>query len=148
MQLGLPVVPIRFFGGLPTTQSGPRAEFPAGYGKQDYYIGGTIQASHLKSLPYAERPKLILDAINALGTPVEDEQPLPGDSRFAETVTLRRATDGTSEVAATIIESLQLLPALSNETQDILDYVLSFTSHSGSSREKEDKYESIMQLLS
>ena len=62
---GLPVVPVGFRGGA--TGSGTRHEVPPC--PQVYHVGAPIAPSALAALPYAERRRVIAQAIDALGTP-------------------------------------------------------------------------------
>jgi 1-acyl-sn-glycerol-3-phosphate acyltransferase len=86
IQVGAPVVPVRFVGGLPREKMEKRIEFPINMGKQDIYFGKPISAAELSSLHYGDRKNLVIDAINDLGPNNADEQPYPGDSDFSEKV--------------------------------------------------------------
>jgi 3-hydroxymyristoyl/3-hydroxydecanoyl-(acyl carrier protein) dehydratase/1-acyl-sn-glycerol-3-phosphate acyltransferase len=66
LELSLPIVPIRFVGGLPIQPASERLEFPFGLGQQDIRIGTPIFPDSLGARPFAERTKTVMDAINAL----------------------------------------------------------------------------------
>jgi 1-acyl-sn-glycerol-3-phosphate acyltransferase len=51
----LPIVPVRFAGGLPIAQAPDRLEFPLDLGRQDYFIGQAIATDTLRSLSYDAR---------------------------------------------------------------------------------------------
>ena len=51
----LPVVPVRFSGGLPVAPIQGKLEFPVDHTSQNYTIGTPIEAAELAELPYAER---------------------------------------------------------------------------------------------
>ncbi|MBQ74117.1 MAG: beta-ketoacyl synthase [Gammaproteobacteria bacterium] len=80
---GIPIVPVRFAGGLPLENTGASFDFPIGFGGQDHYIGRGIEASELEALAYKERTALILDGINSLGPVGRADVPSPGDPEFA-----------------------------------------------------------------
>jgi len=80
--LEVPLVPVRFAGGLPVEELEQILDFPLGYGQQDIYLGAPILPQHLEPLPYAERRDHVVRAMNALGPPLAEEVPLPGDSKF------------------------------------------------------------------
>ena len=84
----LPIVPVRFAGGLPIeAQPGSvRLEFPLGYAKQDIYIGRPIMPHELATLPLAERRDQVRDALNRLGPDLMAETPNPPDLDFAAAV--------------------------------------------------------------
>jgi 3-hydroxymyristoyl/3-hydroxydecanoyl-(acyl carrier protein) dehydratase/1-acyl-sn-glycerol-3-phosphate acyltransferase len=72
MDLNLPVVPVRFVGGLPSTPVPQRLELPFGAGQQDIRMGRPIPAEVLRACPLAERSKMVLQAINGLAIPNEE----------------------------------------------------------------------------
>ena len=84
----LPIVPVRFSGGLPSTnaEDSSRFEFPIGYGRQDYYLGAPIMPEDLKKLTLAERTRLVLGALNTLGPDLEQEEPNNPNPDFASQV--------------------------------------------------------------
>jgi acyl transferase domain-containing protein/3-hydroxymyristoyl/3-hydroxydecanoyl-(acyl carrier protein) dehydratase/1-acyl-sn-glycerol-3-phosphate acyltransferase len=73
----VPIVPLRFVGGLPVEPALERLEFPVGFGKQTYFLGAPISPETLSSLPLRERKDFVLDALNALGVSPENESPCP-----------------------------------------------------------------------
>ena len=70
IERGMPVVPVRFTGGLPLAPGGKR-DFPVGMAKQDVYVGAPLDPATLAALPYKERVARVSEAISALG-PRED----------------------------------------------------------------------------
>jgi 3-hydroxymyristoyl/3-hydroxydecanoyl-(acyl carrier protein) dehydratase/1-acyl-sn-glycerol-3-phosphate acyltransferase len=83
---GLPIVPVRFAGGLPVSETAERLEFPVDLGRQDYFIGRAIAPERLRGMPFAERAAFVRREINALGPSGEADQPIEGDADFARTV--------------------------------------------------------------
>jgi hypothetical protein len=52
-------------------------------GKQDYWLGAPIWPEELEKLPYGERKRRVIDAINGLGPLNTEEQPGVADPAFA-----------------------------------------------------------------
>jgi 3-hydroxymyristoyl/3-hydroxydecanoyl-(acyl carrier protein) dehydratase len=121
LESDLPIVPVRFKGGLPVGKLGKTIDFPVGYGKQDYYIGTPILPETLKALNYADRRKMVISAINNLGGPNAQETPNTPDLHFIEAVNAWRKKTGTNEVKAVLFKALDLLSELpEKETHETL----------------------------
>lgn len=60
IERGIPIVPVAFRGGL----NGERTDLPVG--PQDHHIGHAILPEQLNALPYADRRRTVMDAINSL----------------------------------------------------------------------------------
>jgi 1-acyl-sn-glycerol-3-phosphate acyltransferase len=118
---GLPIVPVRFSGGLPLEDNGEKFNFPVDLGKQDHYIGAAIEAEFLSSLPYRERTTLILDGINNLGPDGSMDVPLPGDAEFAKLVSTQSA--GKTELQKVLLSAVQNLPELGDRMQSLLEKI-------------------------
>ncbi len=65
LDMNVPVIPVRFVGGLPVEPVEKRLEFPFGGGRQDIRIGAPILPEMLRNLSLVERSKTVLDSINA-----------------------------------------------------------------------------------
>jgi acyl transferase domain-containing protein/3-hydroxymyristoyl/3-hydroxydecanoyl-(acyl carrier protein) dehydratase/1-acyl-sn-glycerol-3-phosphate acyltransferase len=115
----LPIVPVRFAGGLPLAEASARLEFPSGAGQQDYLFGAAIQPSALRALPFAERGAYVLERLNALGPRGEDDTPLPPDPAFAAAVSAGRAA-GLVEIQAHLRAALAGFPSLGEQTLRLL----------------------------
>jgi 1-acyl-sn-glycerol-3-phosphate acyltransferase len=101
IRTGVPIVPVRFSGGLPVEPlTGAKHEFPAGYCGQEYRLGSPIFPEELHSLSLAARRDRILDAIRDLGNP--GEVPGPARNEFAAVVDTRVRNEGISEVDAVL----------------------------------------------
>lgn len=72
IERGWPIVPVAFRGGV----AGERTDLPTG--RQTHVVGEPIAAEALAALPYAERRRVIAEAINALGADVPVPPPSPG----------------------------------------------------------------------
>jgi 3-hydroxymyristoyl/3-hydroxydecanoyl-(acyl carrier protein) dehydratase/1-acyl-sn-glycerol-3-phosphate acyltransferase len=120
LAVGAPIVPVRFIGGLPAEPIEKRLEFPLGMGRQDIHFGRPILPEELAPLHYGARKKLAIDAINALGVPNEQEQPLPADPAFAQRVLAWQQETGVSAEHATLREALAELPSTSEPIRRLL----------------------------
>ena len=120
LQVGAPVVPVRFAGGLPSAGLKTRLEFPLGMGRQEIYLGRPLMPGELSGLHYGARKALVLDGINGLGAPNEIEEPSPGDPAFAARVTAWQKKSGISHEHATLHEVLSGLPAPCAEVARLL----------------------------
>jgi 3-hydroxymyristoyl/3-hydroxydecanoyl-(acyl carrier protein) dehydratase/1-acyl-sn-glycerol-3-phosphate acyltransferase len=100
VERAMPIVPVRFVGGLPVEPAESRLEFPLGYGRQGFRLGRPIAPEDLAARPLAERKALVLDRLGALAP--ADETPAPGDPAFAAEVARLRETGHCSEVQAVL----------------------------------------------
>ncbi len=116
----VPIVPLRFAGGLPVTPVAAPLDFPIDYGQQDFLIGAPLLPEVLAPLPSLERRTRVLEALNGFDTLRNNEEPNPGDPAFAVAVADWRQTQGVSEVEAVLYHTLAALPDPSEETQWLL----------------------------
>ncbi len=118
----LPLVPVRFVGGLPVSghAHAERLEFPIEYGQQDYYVGRALWPEHLETLPPAERLQNALQRLNALGPELQEEMPLPPLEPISDRVHALSREWGVSPVQATLITTLLDLGDVCAETQALL----------------------------
>jgi 3-hydroxymyristoyl/3-hydroxydecanoyl-(acyl carrier protein) dehydratase/1-acyl-sn-glycerol-3-phosphate acyltransferase len=119
MAAGAPIIPVRLRGGLPVGEAPARLEFPTGHGRQDYWLGRPILPEELHALPFGERSRRVLDAINRLG-PAE-ETPLPPEPAFAAAVEEWVRATGTDEVRAVFWRVLEGLRGPSEETRALVE---------------------------
>jgi hypothetical protein len=111
----LPIVPVRFVGGLPIEEMETTLDFPVGYGKQDYYVGRPIMPDELRVLPYAERRKFVMDAINNLGPSNETEVPYPPNPAFEKAVKTWMEKTGATEVKTVLFKAFETLQSPTTE---------------------------------
>ncbi len=121
LSAGVPVVPVRFCGGLPREAVDDRLEFPVDMGRQDVWFGRPILPEELSAWTYGERRQRVMDAINALGPGHEHEQPLPGDPSFERAVAQWQAQCGVSRSYATLGQVLAERDEPSPEIRTLLD---------------------------
>jgi acyl transferase domain-containing protein/3-hydroxymyristoyl/3-hydroxydecanoyl-(acyl carrier protein) dehydratase/1-acyl-sn-glycerol-3-phosphate acyltransferase len=76
VRFGLVIVPLRFCRGLPVAGVANRADFPVGFGGQDFVVGRPIESSDLADLRLDERRSRVLAGLGELeafdGDPVPD----------------------------------------------------------------------------
>ncbi|MFZ2630341.1 MAG: beta-ketoacyl synthase N-terminal-like domain-containing protein [Desulfosalsimonadaceae bacterium] len=121
LESDLPIVPVRFKGGLPVEKLEKTLDFPVGYGKQDYYIGTPILPETLKALNYADRRKMVINAINNLGGTNAQEIPAKPAPNFIKAVESWRTQTGTTEVKAVLFKALEMLTGIpEKETHEML----------------------------
>ncbi|MFT5679607.1 MAG: 3-hydroxymyristoyl/3-hydroxydecanoyl-(acyl carrier protein) dehydratase, partial [Myxococcota bacterium] len=123
LKVNAPIVPVRFIGGLPTAPLDTRIEFPVGMGRQDYWFGRPILPEELAGIPYGERKKVVIAAINGLGPDNAVEEPIGGDPAFAHHVETWQQTAGVTHEHATLLRILQSCESPCAQTAALLDAV-------------------------
>jgi acyl transferase domain-containing protein/3-hydroxymyristoyl/3-hydroxydecanoyl-(acyl carrier protein) dehydratase/1-acyl-sn-glycerol-3-phosphate acyltransferase len=121
LELELPIVPVRFAGGLPVEPVSGKLEFPIGHAAQHYTIGAPIPPDALRDLAYVERGRHVLSAMNALGKRHASEQPNPSDPAFSALVGQWEQQTGASEIEATFLRILQEIENPGPEAQQLID---------------------------
>jgi hypothetical protein len=121
VEAGVPIVPVRFVGGLPVEPLEERIEFPIGMGSQEYYLGRPILPDELQGLPYKERIDRVVGAINGLGPRADEEVPFEGDPAFAAKVDAWMDETGATEAHATFFRALEELDAPGPEVGQLLE---------------------------
>jgi 1-acyl-sn-glycerol-3-phosphate acyltransferase len=115
MQLNLPIVPVRFIGGLPTQPLRQTVPFPIGHGRQDYVCGKPIFPGVLAEQQLSDRIATVISALNAIPPASSVELPLPGETEFVSAVEAR-IQDGNKPRTAIVFETIsraqQSFPAL------------------------------------
>ncbi len=117
---GAPIVPVRFVGGLPREPLETRLEFPVGFGQQDIWLGRPLDPAALAAVPYGERKRRVIGAINGLGPKNAAEEPLPGDAAFKAAVDSLVRERGLSPERATLLAVLRSVPPSTEETRQLL----------------------------
>lgn len=121
----LPIVPVRFVGGLPVEPLGERIEFPVGFTKQDIYLGTPIQPETLEGLPSGERRQRVLEAMNTTGPAVESEEPHRPDPIFEEAVQCLEKDFGLDRNRAAVLQCMLELPEASPFAGELTDLLTS-----------------------
>jgi len=115
IELGRPVVPVRFVGGLPVAPVSGEVDFPVGMGQQDVHIGVPIAPDELRPLNYRDRRHRVIHAINHLGPANDAEEPLPPQPALAAAARAWSESTGASPGHATVFCVLEQLPDPSPE---------------------------------
>lgn len=118
----VPIVPVRFWGGLPVEPAASRLEFPLGLGAQTYGFGSPLFPDQLDPMPFAERTRFVLEQINSVGPPIEEELPSPPNLDLQERVGRWKERCGDSFVSS----CLGVLESVENPREDtsvLLDVV-------------------------
>lgn len=120
LRLDLPIVPVRFAGGLPVETMDDFRDFPIGFTGQDYHLGRAIRPGELAPLGREARIRLILERINALGPAPSEEEPNPPDAAFRQRVQTWIGETGTTQFKAVALSALQCYPHGSAMTDRLL----------------------------
>ena len=110
MELNLPIIPVKFIGGLPVKPLKTRLDFPFGYTYQNYNLGKAICPRSLRKLGNLERKELILERLNHLGGLPEKMLPHTYDRDFDREVRFWIEKTGVSEVYAVLYKVLEKIP--------------------------------------
>ncbi len=97
----LPIVPVRFAGGLPTEPLAYPLQFPIDFARQEYVLGAPILPAALRANNLRERGAMVRDAINALAP--SRAEPFPGNPALAAAVA-RHVARGRPLMAAVLAE--------------------------------------------
>lgn len=119
----MPLVPVRFVGGLPGQPSEERFDFPYKNGKQDYLIGTPIMPEELKKLPYGQRPRLVMERINNLGPAAGEDNPLPPNQNFIGTTRFFMEMLKLPQMQAMLFAILQTIDDPCEETAQLIKAV-------------------------
>lgn len=103
----LPIVPVKFSGGLPVAPAREKLEYPLGMTRQDYWLGAPILPEELASLGYKERIERVVGAINDLGPSPNEEVPGPPNLELVDRVSSWVAQTEAPVGLATIAEVLE-----------------------------------------
>jgi NAD(P)-dependent dehydrogenase (short-subunit alcohol dehydrogenase family) len=120
LELNIPIIPVKFVGGLPVEPLETRLEFPVGYTYQNYHLGKAIYPETLKVLGNVERKSLILERLNQLGGIPETASPHPPDFDFEREVQLWMKQTGVSEIRAVLYKVLEEIPNPTDEIRTLL----------------------------
>ena len=120
----IPIVPVRFVGGLPNDEVEANLDFPYNNGRQDFMIGTPILAQDLKKLPYAQRPKAIIDEINLLGPKSKQEDVLINpDAEFVEQTQFFKTMLKMPNMQAMLFSMLTLIQEPCEQTASLINAV-------------------------
>ncbi len=116
----MPIVPIRFVGGLPVKNDQPLV-FPHRFGKQDYYFGSPIHTNEFISLSLMDRSAKVLNALNDLGPDPTLEKPIAARNKISNKLNSIVKNKDNTNYKAVLFELLKQFPSPSDETIKILN---------------------------
>jgi 3-oxoacyl-(acyl-carrier-protein) synthase/3-hydroxymyristoyl/3-hydroxydecanoyl-(acyl carrier protein) dehydratase len=122
LALDLPILPLKYSGGLPVEPLAAITSFPVAYGKQDYTLGRPLLPADLRRMPGPKAAEWVVEAINAIPPATESEIPLPGRPGLAAEIHAWRNDYGITEIQAAVLSALRHLPNPSEATRSILAY--------------------------
>ncbi len=120
MATGVPIVPVRFTGGLPAKKREFRLEYPQDMGRQDYWFGAPIFPQELAAMGLKDRKQRVIDGINRLGPPNSEEAPFAGAPEFEQRCLDWSKKTGATPAFAVIYRVLEELQHRSPEADRIL----------------------------
>ena len=127
---GIPIVPVRFAGGLPVSGNEKRLEYPWRYGTQDIWIGEALLPTTLSCFRSSDRGATVLNALNALGPTWSQEQPYEGDRSFERRVRERSLRVGVTEMQA--VHWLCLEERMQQETASMSEETMTLVTDANS----------------
>lgn len=119
----MPIVPVRFTGGLPLEPVAKRLEFPVGFGAQHYHLGQPIFPETLAPMNLRERKEFVCAAINRLGPGAAVETPCVPDAAFGKRVEAISVAAKLAPLAATLLACLERLPDRRPESSALLEFL-------------------------
>ena len=121
LELGLVIVPVNFSGGLPNEPvSEDKIEFPISQTGQIYRFGAPIMPDYLESLPYGERRRAVLEAINRIAP----SQAKPNEPRLdlqQEIDAWMASPHDLDEINATLLSVLRHLDSPRGDVRTLLE---------------------------
>jgi 1-acyl-sn-glycerol-3-phosphate acyltransferase len=118
--VGAPIIPVRFVGALPVEPLAERLELPVGMGRQELWLGRPLDTAELAKVPYGERKRRVVGAINGLGPSNADERPCAPEPALAAEAQRTMIELGTTHERATLITVLRNTPPSCEETRTLL----------------------------
>ncbi|MEM1343865.1 MAG: 1-acyl-sn-glycerol-3-phosphate acyltransferase [Pseudomonadota bacterium] len=106
----LPVVPVRFTGGLPVTPAPATLDFPLGFARQRIHLGRPLLSEALAPLPTGARRQAVLEALNRTGLPWEHEVAGVADPRFGAAVRALAERHRLQPQKAAVVQALAAHP--------------------------------------
>ncbi len=122
IDLNLPILPLRYSGGLPVEPLPEIVSFPDGFGQQDYTLGGPLMPEQLRRLPRPKAAEWVVETLNMMKPTPEVEEPLSRPSQRADRIRALCAEHRVTEIQAAVILALQTLADPSATTRSVLSF--------------------------
>ncbi|MEM6401569.1 MAG: SDR family NAD(P)-dependent oxidoreductase [Cyanobacteria bacterium P01_D01_bin.116] len=120
LELNLPIIPVKFVGGLPIKPLEKRLEFPLHYTYQEFHLGKAIYPEDIKYIGNLERKNLILERLNNLGSKPNKSFPNQADMNFEKEVHLWMKRTGVSEIYAVLYKVFEEIYNPINEVEALV----------------------------
>ena len=115
LELNLPIIPVKFTGGLPIKPLEKRLDFPLHYTYQNYHLGKAIYPEDIKYIGNLERKNLILKRLNNLGNEKDKNFPNQPDFNFEKEIQSWMKKTEVSEIHAVFYKVLKEIHNPTNE---------------------------------
>jgi len=125
LELNLPILPLRYSGGLPVAPLREIISFPWEFGRQDYTLGRPLMPEQLGRVPRPKAAEQVVNAINEIAPRPEAETPLPAGPERTAAIRALCADFKLTEIQAGVIIALRALADPSETTRSML----AFPSH-------------------
>lgn len=122
LDLDLPILPLRYSGGLPVEPLSEIISFPVGFGQQDYTLGRPLMPEALRRMPRPKAAEWVVETINQMAPLPEVETPLAVAPGRGEQIRALCAARKVTEIQAAVIVALQTLSDPSETTRSILNF--------------------------
>lgn len=126
---GIPLVPVRFSGGLAAGATEFRLNYPLGFGTQDILVGKPIEPEVLRQMSSSVRRQYILQQLN--GLTLKPERPNPPNLAFEGQIDKWRKWTAIAEEKLALIAALAHLDSPSQETVALLSAIQGHESLNG-----------------
>lgn len=117
----MPILPVKFSGGLPVEPVADILSLPWMYGRQNYTVGAPLSVEELRALPRPKAAERVVAAINALPPSATSEVALSDAAGVAEQIRKFRGEYGVGDVQAALLVALAQLETPSSVTRAILE---------------------------
>jgi 1-acyl-sn-glycerol-3-phosphate acyltransferase len=120
VEKNVPIVPVRFVGGLPMTPLRKRIEFPVGFGKQEIWIGPPIKPKMLFNKSSSQRQELVLKTMNGFSGKWREDFFSAPDVDFQESVERYNRKFCITETQAVLYRAVKCLEAPSPQLAKLI----------------------------
>ncbi len=132
LELGLPIVPVAFDGGLPSEPlSSGKLEFPFDQGSQSYSFGAPIWPDELGALEYVHRRQYVMDRINRMLPDASSAAPHPTRPEWAQEIAAWDQQTGAGVIGSTLFHILAGQDSPGRDALELLHAAESWTFSPG-----------------
>ena len=117
----MPMVPVKFSGGLPRSGNEKKLLFPYGLGRQDVTLGHPLDLEELRGKGNLQRIERVARAINELEPQGEEDDHLTGDRAFAQLVERIETENHLTSLGAVFVAALLDHPGTGDPVREFLE---------------------------